>query len=185
MGDAKELRGYYSYQRECVYRTKHKGDILYSKDILDIECSSSELLHFLDASERIKDACNSIDIASVLMDCPRPNGKVFMHRHYPINKDDTVGKYCRTVNFGHYNFDITYPTFVLVFKKKMSDTRFTHRFIIECDKEHKIIYPIKEFASSHTVDIAVKIGSDFKIVENNIHNEEEFIEHLKKILINM
>lgn len=185
MSGIEEMIHYYSYQRENVYRTKFKKEHLYSKDTLDIECSAEEALHFIVTSEKIKDVCSAIDVASVLLDYPKGEAQLFMFRNYSINQNDYSGNHKRMIRIGNSRIEIRYPTCILQFRRKHGAKKITSNFIIRCDKGHNIVYPI-ELYTAITYDVFNRDPNDKnKSSWEFIFSEYELIQYLTKILENM
>lgn len=173
------------YALEVAKRHKEKHEKLkvrkgqlYTSNSVDTFCSGKDITEFVEMNEEIKDLMNAIDVTANLINLPKPKGRAYFTRSYPINKQsyhwvkDTI----KTM-IGNREIELSYPSFIWEFPKSRYATAY---FIMECEIDHKLAYPIKLII--HNSAISRDIFNDVTTVEHSIKNDEQFIGHLKKIL---
>lgn len=150
------------------------------KNTLDMRCRGEDYIHYIDMNEEIKELMTAINVAASLIDPDLvPGGMAFVNKHYPINRKSyhwSKDELSLSLVRGE-NLDLRYPTF-LWSKRHSKDQSYVTRILMECEIDHKLIYPVRVAVVRKT---AFSIAGH-KIRSELLENDEQFIAYLKKEL---
>lgn len=147
---------------------------LYNSNSVDLSCSGKEVTEFVEMNDEIKDLMNAIDVTTNLINLPRPRGRAYFTRNYPINRQSYHWvKDSTEITIGRQKIELSYPSCIWRLPK---NRYITFNFIMECGIDHKLTYPVKLIKHDRSV------FAEATIVEHLIQNDEQFIGHLRNIL---
>lgn len=155
--------------------TKLQDDMIFKEYYRDDEI----ILRAVELSERIVDKMTAIKVAARLIGEPSPDGFVYILRLLPIGSEPR-----KIVTKDIYNDKINVPTFMWRFRGKNS----VDSFIMECEHDYTLKYPIKRTSISQTDGGGLLIyETDGSLVADEylIHSEDEFLDHLDQVLVNI